>query len=113
MSDVRTEIIDPKEYFEVFKDEPVTWHSLLEVLSQVKDLITDYTETGIESISKALDAVKNFAQELYNESEYRRMRSMAFVLAMAGYQDYNKWRPIYDKFCDDYDKLNRKERQNE
>lgn len=58
MSDVRTEIIDPKEYFKVFKDEPVTWHSLLEVLSQVKDLITDYTETGVESISKALDAVK-------------------------------------------------------
>lgn len=109
MSDVRTEIIDPKEYFEVFKDDPVTWHLLLDVLSQVKDLITDYTETGVESISKALDAVKNFAQELYNESEYRRMRSMAFVLAMTGHTDYSKLRPIYDEFCKEYDKLNRKE----
>lgn len=113
MSDVRTEVIGPKEYFEVFKDEPVTWHSLLKVLSQVKNLITDYTETDVESIFKALDAVQNLAQELYNESEYRRMRSMAFVLAMVGYQDYNKWRPIYDKFCEDYDKLNRKDNKNE
>lgn len=61
MSDVRTEVIDPKEYYEVFKDEPVTWHSLLEVFSQVNDFITDYAETSSESIYKALDAAQNLA----------------------------------------------------
>ena len=54
MRDVRTEIIDPKEYFEVFKDEPVTWRSLLEVFAQVKDFITDYVETSSESMREIL-----------------------------------------------------------
>ena len=107
MSDVRKEVIDPKEYCEVFKDEPVTWHSLLDVLSQVKDFITNYAETSGESIYKSIDAVQNFAQELYNESEYRRMRSMCFVLVMMGHADTSKWRPIYDEFCKEFDKLNR------
>ena len=107
MSDVRKEVIDPKEYCEVFKDEPVTWHSLLDVLSQVKDFITNYAETSGESIYKSIDAVQNFAQELYNESEYRRMRSMCFVLVMMGHTDTSKWRPIYDEFCKEFDKLNR------
>ena len=109
MSDVRKEVIDPKEYCEVFKDEPVTWHSLLDVLSQVKDFITNYAETSGESIYKSIDAVQNFAQELYNESEYRRMRSMCFVLVMMGHTDTSKWRPIYDEFCKEFDKLNRKD----
>lgn len=47
--------------------------------------------------------------ELYNEAEYRRMRSMAFVLAMTGHTDPTKWYPIYEEFCKEYDKLNRKE----
>lgn len=51
----------------------------------------------------------DFMVKLYEESEYRRMRSMVFVLAMIGHTDYNTWRPIYDKFCEDYDKLNRKD----
>lgn len=109
MSDVRKEVIDPKEYCEVFKDEPVTWHSLLDVLSQVKDFIINYAETSGESIYKSIDAVQNFAQELYNESEYRRMRSMCFVLAMMGHTDTSKWRPIYDEFCKEFDKLNRED----
>ena len=109
MSDVRKEVINPKEYCEVFKDEPVTWHSLLDVLSQVKDFITNYAETSGESIYKSIDAVQNFAQELYNESEYRRMRSMCFVLVMMGHTDTSKWRPIYDAFCKEFDKLNRKD----
>ena len=109
MSDVRKEVIDPKEYCEVFKDEPVTWHLLLDVLSQVKDFITNYAETSGESIYKSIDAVQNFAQELYNESEYRRMRSMCFVLAMMGHTDTSKWRPIYDEFCKEFDRLNRKD----
>ena len=109
MSDVRKEVIDPKEYCEVFKDEPVTWHSLLDVLSQVKDFITNYAETSGESIYKSIDAVQNFVQELYNESEYRRMRSMCFVLVMMGHTDTSKWRPIYDEFCKEFDKLNRRD----
>lgn len=47
--------------------------------------------------------------ELYNKAEYQSMRSMCFVLAIAGQTDPSKWRPIYDKFCKEYDKLNRKE----
>ena len=109
MSDVRKEVIDPKEYCEVFKDETVTWHSLLDVLSQVKDFIINYAETSGESVYKSIDAVQNFAQELYNESEYRRMRSMCFVLAMMGHTDTSKWRPIYDEFCKEFDKLNRED----
>lgn len=45
----------------------------------------------------------------YIQSEYRRIRSMSFVLAMTGHTDSSKWRPIYEEYCKEYDKLNRKE----
>ena len=96
-----------------FKDKPVTWGDLFEVLYDMSTEIMETIQTADECQNKAVDSLGHRVLELYNESEYRRMRSMTFVLAMAGYQDYNKWRPIYDKFCDDYDKLNRKDRQNE
>lgn len=51
----------------------------------------------------------NIVLELYNEAEYRRMRSMCFVLAITGHTDPSKWCLIYDEFCKEYDKLNRKE----
>ena len=34
---------------------------------------------------------------------------MCFVLAMMGHTDTRKWRPIYDEFCKEFDKLNRKD----
>lgn len=96
----------PEDYLDVLKkDDPVTLCELIEVCSQ----IIKFNEESNESIYKVIDGLQDFALKLYEESEYRRMRSMVFVLAMIGHTDYNTWRPIYDKFCEDYDKLNRKD----
>lgn len=62
-----------------------------------------------ECQDKVVDSLGHRVLELYNEAEYRRMRSMAFVLAITGYTDPTKWYPIYDEYCKEYDKLNRKE----
>lgn len=91
------------------KDKPVTWGDLFEVLYDMSTEIMETIQTADECQDKVADSLGYRMLELYNEAEYRRMRSMAFVLAMTGHTDYSKWRPIYDEFCKEYDKLNRKE----
>lgn len=91
------------------KDQPVTWESLMEIMAQTGEYITKSLNDGDECTYRVIDAVRDFMVKLYEESEYRRIRSMVFVLAMIGHTDYNTWRPIYDKFCEDYDRLNRKD----
>lgn len=91
------------------KDQPVTWESLMEIMAQTGESITKSLNDGDERTYRVIDSVRDSMVKLYDESEYRRMRSMVFVLAMIGHTDYNTWRPIYDKFCEDYDKLNRKD----
>ena len=96
----------PEDYLDVLKkDDPVTLGELIEVCSQ----IIKFNEESNESIYKVIDGLQDFALKLYEESEYRRMRSMAFVLYMVGYTDGSKLHPIYDEFCKEYDKLNRKD----
>ena len=91
------------------KDQPITWESLMEIMAQTEESIDKAMKDRNECTYKIIDATSDFMVKLYEESEYRRMRSMVFVLAMIGHTDYNTWRPIYDKFCEDYDKLNRKD----
>lgn len=91
------------------KDKPVTWGDLFEVLYDMSTEIMETIQTADECQNKAVDSLGHSVLELYNEAEYRRMRSMSFVLAMTGYTNSSKWRPIYDEFCKEYDKLNRKE----
>ena len=91
------------------KDQPVTWESLMEIMAQTGESITNSLNDGDECTYRVIDAVRDSRVKLYEESEYRRIRSMVFVLAMIGCTDYNTWRPIYDKFCEDYDRLNRKD----
>ena len=91
------------------KDQPVTWESLMEIMARTVESIAKTMTDRDEYIYRVIDAARDFRVKLYEESEYRRMRSMVFVLAMIGHTDYNTWRPIYDKFCEDYDKLNKKD----
>ena len=82
---------------------------MIEICSQITKFVTECNEISNESIYKVIDSLQNYALKLYEESEYRRMRSMAFVLAITGRIDPSKWRSIYDEYCKEYDKLNRKE----
>ena len=91
------------------KDKPVTWGDLFEVLYDMSTEIMETIQTANECQDKVVDSLGHCVLELYNEAEYRRMRSMCFVLAITGHTDPSKWRPIYDEFCKEYDKLNRKE----
>lgn len=91
------------------KDKPVTWGDLFEVLYDMSTEIMETIQTADECQDKVIDSLGRHVLELYNEAEYRRTRSMAFVLAITGHTDPSKWRPIYDEFCKEYDKLNRKE----
>lgn len=91
------------------KDKPVTWGDLLETLCAMSTEIMETIQTADECQYKVADSLGYRMLELYNEAEYRRMRSMCFVLAITGHTDPSKWRPIYDEFCKEYDKLNRKE----
>lgn len=90
------------------KDQPITWESLMEIMAQTEESIDTAMKDENECIYRIIDAARDFMVKLYEESEYRRMRSMVFVLAMIGHTDYDTWRPIYDKFCEDYDRLNRR-----
>ena len=91
------------------KDKPVTWGDLFEVLYDMSTKIMETIQTADERQDKVVDSLGHRVLELYNEAEYRRMRSMCFVLAITGHTDPSKWCPIYDEFCKEYDKLNRKE----
>ena len=91
------------------KDQPVTWESLMEIMARTVESIAKTMTDRDEYIYRVIDAVRDSMVKLYEESEYRRMRSMCFVLAMMGHTDTSKWRPIYDEFCKEYDKLNRKD----
>lgn len=91
------------------KDKPVTWGDLFEVLHDMSTEIMETIQTADECQYKVVDSLGHSVLELYNEAEYRRMRSMCFVLAITGHTDPIKWRPMYDEFCQEYDKLNRKE----
>lgn len=91
------------------KDKPVTWGDLFEVLYDMSTKIMETIQTADECQDKVVGSLGHRVLELYNEAEYRRMRSMCFVLAITGHTDPSKWRPIYDEFCKEYDKLNRKE----
>ena len=91
------------------KDQPVTWESLMEIMAQIGESITKSLNDGNECTYRVIDSVRDSMVKLYDESEYRRMRSMCFVLAMMGHTDTSKWRPIYDEFCKEFDKLNRKD----
>lgn len=89
--------------------ETVTWGDLVEVLYDMSTKIAETIQTVGEYQDNVADTLSNRMLELYNKAEYQSMRSMCFVLAIAGQTDPSKWRPIYDKFCKEYDKLNRKE----
>lgn len=91
------------------KDKPVTWGDLFETLYGMSTEIMETIQAADECQNKVVDSLYHRVLALYNEAEYRRMRSMAFVLAITGYTDPSKWCPIYDEFCKEYDKLNRKE----
>ena len=91
------------------KDQPVTWESLMEIMARTVESIAKTMTDRDEYIYRVIDAARDFIVKLYDESEYRRMRSMCFVLAMMGHTDTSKWRPIYDEFCKEFDKLNRKD----
>lgn len=91
------------------KDKPVTWGDLLETLCAMSTEIVETIKISDECQDKVVDSLGHRMLELYNEAEYRRMRSMAFVLAITGHTDPSKWYPIYEEFCKEYDKLNRKE----
>lgn len=91
------------------KDKPVTWGDLFEVLYDMSIEIMETIKTTDECQDKVVDSLGKHVLQLYNEAEYRRMRSMVFVLAITGHTDPSKWRPVYDEFCNEYDKLNRKE----
>lgn len=91
------------------KDKPVTWGDLFEVLYDMSTKIMETIQTADECQDKVVDSLGQHVLELYNEAEYRRMRSMAFVLAITGHTDPTKWCPIYEEFCKEYNKLNRKE----
>lgn len=91
------------------KDKPVTWGDLLETLYTMSTEIVETIKISDECQDKVVDSLCHRMLELYNEAEYRRMRSMAFVLAITGHTDPTKWYPIYEEFCKEYDKLNRKE----
>ena len=89
------------------KDKPVTWENLLQVLFQIVETI----KASDDATYEVIDAMTDAMQKLYDESEYRNMRRMAFTLGMAGHRDYSQWRPMYDKYCEEFDKLNRKDDQ--
>lgn len=91
------------------KDKPVTWEDLFETLYGMSTEIMETIQAADECQDKVVDSLYHRVLELYNEAEYRRMRSMCFVLAITGHTDPSKWRPVYDEFCKEYDKLNRKE----
>lgn len=91
------------------KDKPVTWGDLLETLCAMSTEIMETIKIADECQDKVVDSLGEHVLKLYNEAEYRRMRSMAFVLAITGHTDSTKWYPIYEEFCKEYDKLNRKE----
>lgn len=84
-------------------------YDLFEVLCVMSTEVIETIKIADECQDKVVDSLGHRMLELYNEAEYRRMRSMAFVLAITGHTDPSKWRPIYDEFCKEYDKLNRKE----
>lgn len=88
-------------------DKNVTWGELMPLIFEVSNKTLDVAAEMDKSILKVTDAIADGTTKYYDEAEYRRMRSMAFCLAMMGYGDSTKWRPIYDKFCEDFDKLNR------
>ena len=71
--------------------------------------IAETIQTTNKCQNTAIDGLSHYVLELSNEAEYRRMRSMCFVLAITGYTDPSKWCSIYDEFCKEYDRLNRKE----
>lgn len=91
------------------KDKSVTWGDLLETLCAMSTEIMETIKIADECQDKVVDSLGEHVLQLYNEAEYRRMRSMAFVLAITGHTDPTKWHPIYEEFCKEYDKLNRKE----
>lgn len=91
------------------KDQPVTWEYLMEIMARTVESIAKTMTDRDEYIYRVIDSVRDSMVKLYDESEYRRMRSMCFVLAMMGHTDTSKWRPIYDEFCKEFDKLNRKD----
>ena len=91
------------------KDNPVTWGDLFEVLYNMSTEIAETIQAANKCQDIVIDGLSHYVLELYNEAEYRCMRSMCFALTITDHTDPSKWRPIYDWFCKEYDKLNRKE----
>ena len=91
------------------KDKPVTWRDLFEVLYNMSTEIAETIQAANKCQDTVIDSLSHYVLELYSEAEYQRMRSMCFALAITDHTDPSKWRPIYDWFCKEYDKLNRKE----
>ena len=70
----------PEDYLDVLKkDDPVTVGEFIEACSQIIKFVTECDKESNEAMYKAIDRLKDFASKLYEESEYRRMRSMVFV----------------------------------
>lgn len=110
---VRETYPHPEDYLDIFKkDDFVTWKDLIGICSQITEFVEKCETTSAESIYKVIDSLQNYTLKLYEELEYRRIRSMYFILAITGHTDPSKWGSIYDEYCKEYDKLNRKAEQN-
>lgn len=96
-----------KEIFEKYanklgeaRDQSVTWVELLQCL-------LDVANKNIENVNAGNKAMYSVVEELFKEAEYRRIRSMSFVMAAMGYSDTKEWINAYDEYCNKFDEGNK------
>lgn len=94
---------------------PVMWHELISVLEQTINSNTEGQQKIMDSITKIVETCAEYSEKLYKESEYNRMRDLYFWKQLLSTQSIPKesvFNDCYQKYCVEFDKLNKKEDEN-
>jgi hypothetical protein len=84
----------------------VYYGELFPILKRIMQLIMDVSDNSATHINRVLDVIG----DVIDDTEYKRLRDMRFLFSLLsdiGYGPFDKLAQHYADWCEEYDKLNK------
>ena len=90
----------------------VTYNDLAIVLEETLKMVSEEIIKADNITFDGLNSIINILADRINDIQYKRIRDMYFILNYLAYQNHcttYDMRKTYENYCDEFDRLNKKE----